>query len=54
MRKKTSELRSSLEKAEAFVRDALSKTSKKPPSARVVRTVAKKVAKAIPQSAVHA
>lgn len=54
MRKKTSEQQSSIKKAEAFVRDALSKSSKKPPSARTVRMVAKKVAKAIPQLEVHA
>jgi hypothetical protein len=41
-------------KAEAFVREALSKSSKKPPSERTVRSVAKKVAKALPQHVAHA
>ena len=54
MPKRSSEKRSILDKTEAFVREALSKTSKKPPSEKVVRSVAKKVAKALPQHAAHA
>jgi hypothetical protein len=54
MRKRKNERPSAVVKAEAFVRDALSKTSKKPPSERIVRSVAKKVAKALPQYVAHA
>jgi hypothetical protein len=53
MPKKPSEKKSTLDKTEAFVREALSKTSKKRPSERVVRSVAKKVAKALPQHIAH-
>ena len=54
MRKRKNEKPSSVVKAEAFVRDALSKASKRPPSEKIVRSVAKKVAKALPQQAAHA
>jgi hypothetical protein len=38
-----------IERAEAFVRDALSAKAKRPPSKQLIRSVAKKVSKAIPQ-----
>jgi hypothetical protein len=54
MPKRKNEKPSTVVKAEAFVREALSKTSRRPPSEKTVREVAKKVAKALPQFAVHA
>jgi len=53
MPKRKNDNQSTVAKAEAFVREALSKTARKPPSEKTVRSVAKKVAKAIPQH-VHA
>jgi hypothetical protein len=54
MSKRKNEKNPTVMKAEAFVREALSKSSKKPPSERIVRSVAKKVAKALPQHVGHA
>ena len=54
MPKARSNKRDALKRTEEFVRDALSQTSKKRPSEKVIRSVAKKVAKALPQQAAHA
>jgi hypothetical protein len=48
MQKVTHPQQSQIERAEAYVREALSRTSKKPVAEEVIRSVAKKVAKAIP------
>jgi hypothetical protein len=50
MQKRKNEKPPMVVKAEAFVREALSNTSRKPPSEKTVRSVAKKVAKALPQN----
>jgi hypothetical protein len=49
MRKSQNAHRAVLERTEAFVREALEKSSKKKPSETKVRAVAKKVVKAMPQ-----
>jgi hypothetical protein len=50
MRKRSSEQQqSAMRKTEAFVREALTKASKRKPAETTVRAVAKKVARALPQ-----
>jgi hypothetical protein len=51
MPKRAGDNKAARDKTEAFVREALSAISKRPPSQRVVKSVAKKVAKALPQHA---
>jgi hypothetical protein len=49
MKKRGSKQRSAIKETESFVREALTKISKKQPSESTVRAVAKKVARVLPQ-----